>query len=168
MATDVMKAAPGVSLEQQPKVYGLLPMVLFAVSAMITLDTVATSAAIGVQGLTFFILGALLFYIPYGFVTAELGSAWPEEGGIYVWIREAYGERVGAVSAWLYWINVAYWAPAVFVIFAGTLSVAFWGGMSRTWEEIIVIALIWVVVGIGILPMAWSKWVNSTSAVVKV
>ncbi len=168
MATDAMKAAPGVSLEQQPKVYGLLPMVLFAVSAMITLDTVATSAAIGVQGLTFFILGALFFYIPYGFVTAELGSAWPEEGGIYVWIREAYGERVGAISAWLYWINVAYWAPAVFVIFAGTLAVAFWGGMSRTWEEIIVVALIWVVVGIGILPMAWSKWVNSTSAVVKV
>ena len=93
MATDAMKAAPGVSLEQQPKIYGLLPVVLFAVSAMITLDTVATSAAIGVQGLTFFILGALFFYIPYGFVTAELGSAWPEEGGISVWIREAYGER---------------------------------------------------------------------------
>ena len=109
MATDAMKAAPGVSLEQQPKTYGLLPMVLFAVSAMITLDTVATSAAIGVQGLTFFILGALFFYIPYGFVTAELGSAWPEEGGIYVWIREAYGDRAGGVAAWFYWVNVAYW-----------------------------------------------------------
>ena len=92
--------------------------------------------------------------MPYGLITAELGSGWPEEGGIYVWVREAYGPRWGTFTAWLYWVNVAYWAPAVFVMFAGTLSAAFWGGMSHTWAEIIVIALIWLVVLIGILPMS--------------
>ena len=51
-------------------------------------------------------------------------------------------QRWGTFTAWLYWVNVACWAPAVFVVFAGTLSAAFWGGMSRTSAEIIVIALI--------------------------
>ena len=83
-------------------------------------------------------------------------------------MREAYGRRWGTFTAWLYWVNVAYWAPAVFVIFAGTLAVAFWPGMSRTWEEIIVVGLVWLMVLIGILPMSLSKWVNSASAVVKV
>ena len=114
---------------------GIFTMTLFAVSAMITLDTVATSSALGVQSITLFVLFAAIFFVPYGLVTAELGSAWPEEGGIYVWVREAYGERWGTFTAWLYWVNVAYWAPAVFVVFAGTLASAFWGGMSRTWAR---------------------------------
>jgi amino acid transporter len=152
--------APGVSLADQPRTMGIAAMTLFAVSAMITLDTVATSSALGVQSITLFALFALIFFVPYGLITAELGSGWPEEGGIYVWVREAYGQKWGTFTAWLYWVNVAYWAPAVFVVFAGTLAVAFWPGMSRVWEEIIVIALIWV--------MALSKWVNSASAVAKV
>jgi amino acid transporter len=168
MAFDSRIGAPGVSLADQPKTMGIFTMTLFAVSAMITLDTVATSSALGVQSITLFVLFAVIFFVPYGLVTAELGSGWPEEGGIYVWVREAYGERWGTFTAWLYWVNVAYWAPAVFVVFAGTLASAFWGGMSRTWAEIIVIALIWLVVGIGILPMSLSKWVNSASAAVKV
>ena len=162
------KAAGQVSLADQPRTMGLFSMTLFAVSAMITLDTVAISSALGVESITLFVLFAVIFFVPYGLVTAELGSAWPEEGGIYVWVREAYGQRWGTFTAWLYWVNVAYWAPAVFVVFAGTLSAAFWGGMSQTWAEIIVIVLIWVMVLIGILPMSLSKWVNSASAVVKV
>ena len=158
MATDLKAGAPGASLADQPKTMGIFSMTLFAVSAMITLDTVATSSALGVQSITLFILFAIIFFVPYGLVTAELGSGWPEEGGIYVWVREAYGQKWGTFTAWLYWVNVAYWAPAVFVVFAGTLAAAFWPGMSRGWEEFIVIALIWVMVGIGILPMSLSKW----------
>jgi amino acid transporter len=168
VATDLKAGAPGASLADQPKTMGIFSMTLFAVSAMITLDTVATSSALGVQSITLFIFFAIVFFVPYGLVTAELGSGWPEEGGIYVWVREAYGQKWGTFTAWLYWVNVAYWAPAVFVVFAGTLATAFWPGMSRGWEEFIVIALIWVIVGIGILPMSLSKWVNSASAAVKV
>jgi amino acid transporter len=168
MATESRGGAPGVSLADQPRTMGIAAMTLFAVSAMITLDTVATSSALGVQSITLFTLFALIFFVPYGLITAELGSGWPEEGGIYVWVREAYGQKWGTFTAWLYWVNVAYWAPAVFVVFAGTLAVAFWPGMSRTWEELIVVGLIWLMVVIGILPMSLSKWVNSASAVVKV
>jgi amino acid transporter len=143
-------------------------MVLFSVSAVLVADTVATSAAIGVQGITFWIVLAILFFIPYGFVTAELGSAWPDEGGIYVWVREAFGPRWATMTAWLYWVNVAYWAPSVFVLFAGTLATVFWGSMSNFSAAIIVLVLIWVMVGIGVLPLWLSKWVPNLSAALKV
>lgn len=162
---DVMGA---VTLEQQPKSYGILAMTLFAVSAILTLTTVAPSAALGFQSITLYVIVAVVFFVPYGLVTAELGSAWPREGGLYVWIREAFGQRWATFSAWLYWVNVAYWAPAVFVVFAGTVLAAFWPSMSQGWAEVLVIALIWIMVGIGILPMSLSKWVNSASAVLKV
>jgi amino acid transporter len=165
MSTDARLAALPPSRD---RILGLAPMVLFSVSAMITLDSVATVAASGWRGITVFAALALVFYAPYGFITAELGSAWPQEGGIYVWIREAYGERVGGVCAWFYWVNLAYWAPAVFVIFAGTVRSAFWPSMSRTSEELIVIGLLWLVVGIGILPLRLTTWVNNASAAAKI
>jgi len=152
----------------RPRILGLVPMVLFSVSAMITLDSVATVAASGWRGVGVFVVLAALFYAPYGFITAELGSAFPQEGGIYVWIREAYGERVGGVCAWFYWVNLAYWAPAVFVIFAGTVRSAFWPEMSRTWEELIVIGLLWLVVAVGVLPLRLTTWVNNASAAAKI
>jgi amino acid transporter len=152
----------------RPRILGLVPMVLFSASAMITLDSVATVAASGWRGVGVFVVLAALFYAPYGFITAELGSAFPQEGGIYVWIREAYGERVGGVCAWFYWVNLAYWAPAVFVIFAGTVRSAFWPEMSRTWEELIVIGLLWLVVAVGVLPLRLTTWVNNASAAAKI
>ena len=167
MSTEAVPATQGHSLADQPKVFGLFSMVLFSVSAVLVADTVATSAAIGVQGITFWIALAVLFFLPYGFVTAELGSAWPDEGGIYVWVREAFGPFWGTMTAWFYWVNVAYWAPSVFVLFAGTLATVFWGSMSRFSAAIVVLVLIWVMVGIGVLPLWLGKWIPNLSAALK-
>lgn len=168
MANQPDVAAPGGTLDKQPKVFGLFSMVLFSVSAILVADTVATSAAMGVQGLGFWIILGLLFFIPYGFVTAELGSAWPDEGGIYVWVKEAFGPGWGTVTSWMYWVNVALWAPSVFVLFVGAIEVAFNVDIAPLWEAVIVIAMVWAIVAVGILPLSWSKFVPNLSAALKV
>lgn len=150
------------------KVFGLASMILFSVSAILVGDTIASSAAMGVQGLTFWIGLGILFFIPYGFVTAELGAAWPDDGGIYVWVREAFGPKWGTVTAWLYWVNVALWAPSVFVLFLYSASAAFGLTLPLWGEALVVIALIWVMVLVGVLPMKYSKWVPNLSAGVKI
>ena len=61
MATESRGIAAGLTLADQPRTMGIVSMTLFAVSAMITLDTVATSSAIGVQSITLFILFAVIF-----------------------------------------------------------------------------------------------------------
>jgi len=153
---------------KKKKVFGLTSMVLFAVTAILVGDTIGSSAAMGVQGITFWIVLAVLFFIPYGFATAELGAAWPDDGGIYVWVREAFGPMWGTVTAWLYWVNVALWAPSVFVLFSQTMQAAF-GITLNMWVEMgLVIVLIWVMVLIGIIPLKFSKWVPNTSAVFKI
>jgi len=150
------------------KVFGLLSMVLFSVSAILVADTVGSSAAMGVQGLTFWLLLGVVFFIPYGFVTAELGAAWPDDGGIYVWVREAFGPMWGTVTAWLYWVNVALWAPSVFVLFLLSAEAAFGITLPLWGQAAAVIVLIWLMVLIGVLPMKYSKWVPDVSAWVKI
>ena len=150
------------------KTVSMFEMLLFIVSGILVLDTVATGAAIGVEGLSWWILLGILFFLPYAMLTAELGSAWPDEGGIYVWVREAFGPFWGSMTAWLYWINLAYWAPSVFVLFVGTMVVGWDLNVSRFWEAFIVVVLIWVTMFIVLAPLKYSKWVPSASAVVKV
>jgi amino acid transporter len=53
----------------------------------------------GVTWFTWWAITMVFFFIPYGLVTAELGAAWPGEGGLYVWVREAAGPRWGSLAA---------------------------------------------------------------------
>ena len=48
---------------------------------------------------------AVVFFVPQALLFAELGSAFPQEGGPYFWTRLAFGRLVGAVNNFLYWIT---------------------------------------------------------------
>jgi len=122
----------------------------------------------GVAWFSWWAITMVVFFIPYGLMTAELGAAWPGEGGVYVWVREAFGPRWGSTVAWLYWINNAYWIPSVYLIFAGTFEQIFLKTRS-TWQEAgIAIVLTWLTVGVGVVRLEVSKWLPNLGAVVKV
>src|ERR1700675_1099187 len=107
------------------RVLGRADLLLFSVSAILTIDTLASAASMGVTWFTWWGITMVIFFIPYGLVTAELGAAWPGEGGLYVWVREAAGPRWGSLAAWFYWVNNAYWIPSVYMVFAGTFHTIF-------------------------------------------
>ena len=149
------------------RVLGRADLVLFTVCAILTIDTLASSAAMGVAWFSWWIITMTVFFIPYGLITAELGSAWPGEGGVYIWVREAFGPKWGSTAAWLYWINNASWLPSVYLIFAGTFAQMFLKTHS-TWQDAgIAIAMTWVTVLIGVVRLEVSKWVPNLGAIVK-
>lgn len=149
------------------RVLGRWDLVLFTVCAILTMDTLASSAAMGAAWFSWWVITMVVFFIPYGLITAELGSAWPGEGGVYIWVREAFGPRWGSMVAWMYWINNAYWIPSVYLIFAGTFGQIFLKTHSPWQEAGIAIVLTWITVAIGIVRLEVSKWVPNLGAVVK-
>lgn len=157
-------APPTPALE---RVLGRWDLVLFTVCAILTIDTLASSAAMGASWFSWWVITMTVFFIPYGLITAELGSAWPGEGGVYIWVREAFGPRWGSMVAWMYWINNAYWIPSVYLIFAGTFGQIFLEHHSPWQEAGIAIVLTWLTVAIGIVRLEVSKWVPNLGAVVK-
>jgi glutamate:GABA antiporter len=132
----------------------------------------------GVNWFTWWAIMMALFFIPYGLMTAELGAAWPAEGGLYVWVREAMGARWGSLAAWFYWINNAYWIPSVYMVFAGTFFSIFMRarlpaglreGLGAVWIQAgIAIALTWLTVAVGVIRLDVAKWIPSLGGVVKV
>lgn len=149
------------------KVLHGLDMALFTVCAILVVDQLAASAAIGVQSIFWWVLTLVLFFIPYGLITAELGSAYPQEGGIYAWVRRAFGPRWAGRTAWLWWVNVAFWMPSVYILFAGVLAELVAPDMSLWTKILITLGLTWLTVGINIVALDVGKWIPNIGAVFK-
>jgi amino acid transporter len=150
------------------KKVSLWKMVLFTVCGILVLDTFVVPAQIGVSSITIWVLTAILFFIPYGLINAELGAAYPEDGGIFAWVKRAFGEFHATMVGWFYWVNVAFWMPAVFIAFSWWFQLAFFPEMSLFWGAFIAVALGWVVVYIGIRGVDLSVTVTNIAAILKV
>lgn len=155
------------------KVMGPLDVTLFTVSAMLVVDQLTASASIGTDTIGWWILAIVFFLVPYGLITAELATAYPEQGGIYVWIKRAFGRRWAARTTYWYWVNVALWMPSVFLLFAGVfcqLFISDWTDWpAGKWPQVIIaVALSWAVVAVGIVRLEIGKWVNNVGAILKI
>jgi amino acid transporter len=95
------------------KSLGLLDLVLFNTVAIVGLRWVALAGHSGPSSLTLWVLAALAFFIPQGLCVMTLSSALPKDGGLYVWISEAFGERQGFIAGWLYWASNILYFPTL-------------------------------------------------------
>ncbi|WP_370280600.1 APC family permease [Pontibacterium sp.] len=140
---------------------------LYTVSAILLVDQIAMSAAVGPSAIFWWLVVLVIFFIPNTLVTAELGTSYPEQGGIYAWIRDAFSTRWGARITWLYWINIALWMPAVYIMFAGIYAALFAPEMSL-WSQIgMGIALCWLTTWANCLPLEKSKWIPNLGTPIK-
>ena len=132
------------------KKVSLFKMISFTVCGIVVLDTFVAPAAMGVSSITVWLLTAILFFVPYGLINAELGAAYPDDGGIYAWAKRAFGDFQASLVAWFYWVNVAFWMPAVFIAFTTWFTMACAPEISLWWQALISIAMCWLVVFIRI------------------
>ncbi|QTM00086.1 amino acid permease [Iocasia frigidifontis] len=146
----------------------LFKMVSFTVCGIVVLDTFVAPAAMGVSSITVWLLTALFFFIPYGLINAELGATYPDDGGIYSWVKRAFGEFHASLVAWYYWVNVAFWMPAVFIAFSTWFSMAFAPNINIWILGILAIAMCWMIVGVGIRGVDLSITVTNIAAICKV
>ncbi len=70
----------------------------------------------------FFALAAVLFFIPVSMVAAELATGWPQTGGVFAWVKEAFGHRTGFLAIWLLWAENVIYYPALLSFIAGTIA----------------------------------------------
>ena len=101
---------------------GLFTLTLMSVSAIISLRNLPMLALHGWSSLFYLGLSGLLFLIPISLACAELASAWPKEGGVFAWVREAFGTNAGVLAIWLEWAESVVWLPTVLSFIAAILA----------------------------------------------
>lgn len=100
-----------------------LALILLITGAIDNIRNLPAAALFGSSLIFFFLLGAIIFLIPTALISAELASTWPEEeGGVYSWVKHAFGDTVAFFTIWLQWINTLVWYPTILSFIAGTLA----------------------------------------------
>lgn len=127
---------------------GTSQITFFCICAVIVLGTLTASASLGPAGLTLWAIAIVLFVIPNMMIISELGTTYPAEGGIYDWIRRAFGKRMSTRAIYLYWISNGIWMAANFILLTGLIADSFWPGMPPWVQLPLVIAFIWLTVAI--------------------
>lgn len=145
--------------------FRMFDMILFSVCAMLLLSQLTVTATVGPTAIFWTVVIIVAFFIPYGLVTSELGSTYPDTGGIYSWVVRAFGKRWGTRVSWWYWVNVALWVPSVYLMFAGTLSAVFFDGKLNFWVQVaIAVALIWTNYWVNSRSLETGTWVSNLGA----
>lgn len=120
-------------------------------------------AEYGFSSIFFFLLATILFFIPTSLVSAELASGWPKTGGVFVWVKEAFGHRTGFLAAWLLWVQNVIWFPTTLSFIAVALSYLFNPllAANKLYNLILVLFLVWATTLANFRGMRTSSWIST-------
>ncbi|MCG8607264.1 APC family permease [bacterium] len=144
----------------------VLDIVLFNVTAIIGLRWISRAAAVGNSSMLLWGAALLLFFLPQAFAVIELTTRLPEEGGVYVWTKKAFGNFHGFLSGWCYWTNNLVYFPNLLVYIAG-ISVFVAGsefqalGEDKVYVVAFSLLALWAVTLFNILGLHLGRWVHN-------
>ncbi len=107
---------------QIAKVLGVFSLAMINVSLICSLRGLPTMAEYGLSVIFFLAVAVIVFLIPVSFVSAELAAAWPKQGGIYFWVKEAFGEKWGFIAIVLQWVQNLVFYPTALAATAGVIA----------------------------------------------
>jgi amino acid transporter len=148
-----------------------IDLVFMTLAALIAIDTIAVTAAVGGgQTLVWLVVLIVVYLVPYGMIVSELGSAFPYEGGPYVWPRLAFGRLAGAYTATFYWMSNPVWVGSTVaaVVVAAVNSLIVPSSPLGTWGSIAVgLGVVWACTVLSWIELRWGKWAGAIGTVVR-
>src|SRR5712691_9148444 len=155
---------------QLRRALGFRDLLLFYLVTTFSLRWIATAAAAGPSALIIWIGAAVGLFVPLVFTVLELSSRYPEEGGIYVWSKRAFGPFAAFITGWTYWGSNLPYLPGL--LYFAAANALFIGGPS--WQALssnrmyflavstagLTVAVVMNVVGLNI-----GKWLANVGAV---
>lgn len=153
-------------MRSSKKVLSVFSLVMINVIAVDSLRTLPISAKLGLPLVVYYLVAAITFFIPIALVAAELATAYPNTGGLYVWVREAFGRRAGFITIWLQWIYNVVWYPTILAFIAATLSYLFAPQLANNKAYLLmtVLSLFWIFTLLNCFGMKLSSIVSIIGA----
>jgi len=96
------------------RVLGFADLLMFYVVTGISLRWIATAASAGPSSIAVWIIAWACFYVPLALSVIELSARYPQQGGMYIWSKRAFGDFSGYMTGWTYWTSNLSYYPTVF------------------------------------------------------
>ena len=155
---------------QLRKTMGFWDVLLFNIATVVGPRWIAAAGHNGTSSISLWIIAAVFFFVPGALVINELSSRFPEEGGLYVWAKEAFGDFHGFVAGWTYWIYTVFYFPGLLLASASMAAYILGPNGSalaqdRAFQLWISIGLLIVAVGLNIVGLNIGKWLQNAGGV---
>jgi amino acid transporter len=145
---------------------GFWDVLLFNIATVLGPRWVAAAAHNGTSSVSLWLIAAIFFFVPTAMVINELSSRFPEEGGLYVWAKEAFGDFHGFVAGWNYWIYTVFYFPGL-LLASAAMSAYVVGengaalAQDRTFLLAVSLAYLVVAVVLNIIGLNIGKWLQN-------
>jgi glutamate:GABA antiporter len=168
----VSQTAPVVAdaKSQLRRVMGFWDLLLFNIAAVLGPRWIAAAAHNGTSSISLWILAAVGFFVPTAMVIVELTSRFPQEGGLYAWSKDAFGDFHGFVAGWTYWIYTIFYFPAL-LLASASMSAYVVGpsgaalAQNRMFLLVGSFVLLIVAVGMNLVGLNIGKWLQNAGGV---
>ncbi|MEN3602990.1 putative glutamine/gamma-aminobutyrate antiporter GadC [Brucella abortus] len=134
----------------------VLTLAIMNVTAVVSLRGLPSEATYGLTSVFYYIFAAVFFLIPVSIVAAELATGWPQKGGVFRWVGEAFGPRWGFLAIFLVWVESTIWFPTVLTF--GAVAIAF-AGPGQRWDEALAANKLYTI-GIVLVVYWAATWVS--------
>ncbi len=150
------------------KKFRLISAILSVICVVFVVEAASPVASIGNSQYFWWLFMIVAFLLPYGMISAELGTAYAGDGGLYDWVDTAYpNTRWGARVSWYYWINFPLWMASLAVITPTLLGIVFSYEFGIFTSLLIELVFVWVVTFIAFYPACDNIIILNVSAAVK-
>ncbi|MEM8620030.1 MAG: APC family permease [Actinomycetota bacterium] len=152
-------------LQGELKAVGLVAwpsLAMLMVASVGSIAQLSDSASFGLGAVTVYLLPAVLFLLPVGLVSAELATSHP--GGIFVWVRDAFGPRLGFQATWFSFMNSVTLYPSLLSFGAASLAHALGAqGLSNNglYMGAVVLVVFWIATWTVSRGMQSTTWVSN-------
>ena len=155
---------------QLRKTMGFWDVLLFNIATVLGPRWIAAAGHNGTSSISLWVIAAVFFFVPGALVINELSSRFPEEGGLYVWAKEAFGPFHGFVAGWTYWIYTVFYFPGLLLASASMSAYVFGahGAMlaqDRSFQIWCSLGLLAVAVVLNIVGLNIGKWLQNAGGV---
>ena len=146
---------------------GVFTLAMLNVAAVLSIRNLPSQAEYGWSIIFYITAASICFFLPSALVSAELASAWPEDGGVYLWVKEAFGPKWGFVAISMQWVENLPWFPAVLTFVASAIAYVFNPALanSRWFVFIVVIVSLWLATFLNFKGMKLSAFLSSSGAI---
>jgi amino acid transporter len=149
---------------------GFWDVLLFNIAAVLGPRWIAAAAHNGPSSISLWVFAALFFFVPTALTIVELSTRYPNEGGLYIWTKEAFGDFHGFVAGWCYWIYSFFYFPGL--LMASVAMSVYIGGPryaeladNRIYLVGASLGLLTVAVTLNIVGLNVGKWLQNAGGV---
>lgn len=136
--------------------------------AVVGLRWIARSARVGAPSVTLWVLAGLAFFVPLAIAVSRLSQRYPEQGGIYVWVRRAFGPVNGFICGWCVWVNNLFYFPSLLLFAAANLPLAFGADAAITENRIysvaFVLVVMWGLIALNVIGLTRAKYLQNAGS----